>query len=818
MVRSLTQDEALARAAMLEIERYDIEVDLTDLPHGPAVRCVSTITVSCRRPGDTFVDCAADVVAATLDGQPLAAAEDGRIALPGLSGRHVVRVVSEQTDTRDSDRVHKAVDPADGQVYLWMCLAPDQGRYVWACFDQPDLKAPHALQVTAPDQWRVLSNSGSPLVEELTGAVRRWTFPDTPPLSTYNMVVNAGPFHEIRRELGGYDLGIHARQSLATALERDADEIFTLTDQGLRFFGEVFAMPFPQRKYDQVFAPDFGGAMENYGCVTWSDAFLRRSEPTPAERDVLARYLLHELAHMWFGNIVTMRWWDDLWLNEAFAEFASNWAAVRATSYSDAWAGHLAGEKLRAYLADQGPTTHPIRQQIRDVDEASATFDAITYPKGASVLHQLMVYVGEERFATGMARYFADHAWGNTTLQDLTDALAAASGRDLDHWRRAWLEQAGPDRLGLRQADSGDLQLTASGPGPGGTEPRPQVLAVGAYRDDGDRLTLIGRELVEVAGPTTPVALDGSADLYLLNDDDLTYATARPDAGRRDAFFVAAGRLPTPLARGVAVATAYDMLTQGEASAVELVQCLTGVLERETSASVVEPYLSLVAETAEFWSPEQDRIGLCRDVADMCWRLAETPARRRVALRALARVAPDLDVVDRLDAEANDDVDLRWRTLVKRAELGGATTDLTDRLSRIDRDPDSWIRALCVRAAAPDPDTKADAWQQIAVDRVVPVGYFGIVTTAFWRPGQDAVLGPYAQHYLDLLPGLDRGGMLLATAYSARLFPVVGIDAAYVGRAEEQADGAGPVISKEVRARADLVRRMLRSRGVGQTA
>ena len=224
--------------------------------------------------------------------------------------------------------MHRAVDPADGEVYVWMSFEPDEARYVWACFDQPDLKAPHAFTVTAPAAWTVVSNSGDPVVEdEASDGARRWTFPDTPPLSTYNPVVNAGPFHEIRREVDGHDLGLFARRSLAPILERDADELFTLTGQGLAFFGEVFGMPFPQRKYDQVFVPEFGGAMENYGCVTWSDAFLRRATPTPAEREMLARVLLHEMAHMWFGNIVTMRWWDDLWLNEAFAEFACNWAA-----------------------------------------------------------------------------------------------------------------------------------------------------------------------------------------------------------------------------------------------------------------------------------------------------------------------------------------------------------------------------------------------------------------------------------------------------------------------------------------------------------
>lgn len=322
--------------------------------------------------------------------------------------------------------MHKATDPADGEVYVWMSFEPDEARFVWACFDQPDLKAPHAFTVTAPSAWTVTSNSGDARVEELEAA-RRWTFPDTPPLSVYNTVINAGPFHEVRHEADGHNLGLYARRSLAEVLDRDADEIFTLTRQGLAFYGEVFAMPFPQHRYDQVFVPEFGGAMENYGCVTWSDVFLRRAAPTPAEHGLLARVLLHEMAHMWFGNIVTMRWWDDLWLNEAFAEFACHWAAERATRHTDAWASHLMIGKISAYLSDQGPASHPIHQPIHDVAQAASIFDNITYPKGASVLQQLKTYVGEEHFRTGMAAYFARHAWGNTTLQDLIDSLSEAA-------------------------------------------------------------------------------------------------------------------------------------------------------------------------------------------------------------------------------------------------------------------------------------------------------------------------------------------------------------------------------------------------------
>jgi aminopeptidase N len=805
-IRSLTRTEAEDRAALVAVERYDVDVDLTALPDGPEVRSVSTVAFTCREPGAaTFVDCAARVLSATLNGVEVGPGEDGRIQLPGLAAHNVLRVESVQADTTTGEGVHRATDPGDGEVYVWMSFEPDEARFVWACFDQPDLKAPHAFTVTAPAAWTVTSNSGDADVVEL-GSARRWTFPDTPPLSTYNTVIDAGPFHEVRREVDGHNLGLYARRSLAEVLDRDAEEIFTLTRQGLAFYAEAFAMPFPQRRYDQVFMPEFGGAMENYGCVTWSDAFLRRAAPTPAEHGLLARVLLHEMAHMWFGNIVTMRWWDDLWLNEAFAEFACHWAAERATRHTDAWASHLMTGKISAYLSDQGPASHPIHQPIHDVAEAASIFDNITYPKGASVLQQLMTYVGEEHFRTGMAAYFARHAWGNTTLQDLIDSLSKAAGRDLGTWRTAWLGTAGTDRFSLER-DGDALTLVAEG------SPRPQVLAVGAYAENGDALERRALVRVEVTETRTPVTGLPRADVLLINDDDLTFATTRPDPATRGALFRTAARLPTAISRGVAAATVWDMLTTGEATAAEAGRCLTALLAAETSDAVIEPYLTLAADIAELWAPPTERTALSAAVAAVCLRLAEDPGRRQVALRGLARTATTGDGLALLRERAGADVDLHWRALVRDAELGGDVAAETELLLARDPDPDAWIRALTVRAALPDAATKAEVWQRLAVDRAVPVNSVGLVAAAFWRPGQDALLAPYAERYLEAIPKLHQGGMLHAMGYTHRLFPLHAIDPAYIERARQASREAVPVVRATLLERSDEVSRMLRARG-----
>ena len=446
VTRSLTREEAAARAALIAVARYDIAVDLRGLLDGEILESTSTIAFECREPGaSTFVDCVADVRSAILNGRELdlSTVEGGRIPLPELAAENVLVVTVTQADTGSGAGILRTVDPSDKLVYVWTSFEPDDARRVWACFDQPDLKAPHRFTVTAPETWTVTSNGAPESVTDNADGGRLWTFPDTPRLSTYVVVVNAGPFHELREERGGHSLGLYCRQSLRKYLERDAGDLFDVTEAGLAFFGEQFGQPFPQQRYDQVFIPNMAGAMENWGCVTWSDSVLFRSPPTHGQKAMVASVLLHEMAHMWFGDLVTMTWWDDLWLNEAFASWAATWASVNATPYSDGWATFLAGLKLEGYRVDMGPATHPIRGEVHDVAQAMANFDSITYVKGESVLKQLVAYVGEEAFVQGLRAYFAEHAWGNTTLDDLVSSLEQASGRDLQPWRTAWLETGG---------------------------------------------------------------------------------------------------------------------------------------------------------------------------------------------------------------------------------------------------------------------------------------------------------------------------------------------------------------------------------------
>ncbi len=815
-LRSLTRQEAQERASIIDVGSYDITVDMTGLDTGNDLHAVSTIRFGCRQPGvSTFVDCAADVVSVLLNGEPVptGAIGDARIVLADLAKDNVLVVESVQSSTDQGTGVHRSVDPADGRVYVWTSFEPDDARRAWACFDQPDLKATHAFTVTAPESWTVVSNSDEPTVEPVDHGCR-WTFPATPPLSTYVPVVNAGPFYELRSQRGGYDLGLYARQSLSTFLDRDAEQLFDLTARGLEFFGQQFDLPFPQRTFDQVFVPEMGGAMENYGCVTWSDALIYRSTPSPAERELLAIVLLHEMAHMWFGDIVTMTWWDDLWLNEAFANWACYWAATAATEFTDAWAGFLASSKQAAYPIDRGPTSHPIRQSASDVAEATAGFDTVTYAKGASVLKQLVAYVGEDAFVTGLRAYFKAHAWGNATLDDLMGELGRASGRDLTTWTKGWLDTAGTDTLRLELTDGSGYVLEASGPD--GEPPRPHRLDLGVYVHENG--TLVRREVlpIEVDGASTAVPeIEKPFDLVLLNDDDLTFAAVHLDDASVRQLLDSAADLPSATARAVAVVTIWDMLMDGELPAADVVRCANAVLARETTESLIEPFLDLVVEASERWAPENERDDLLGSVAQTCLAIAaDGGSRRMVALRALARTAVTEEQLTALRELTADDVDLSWRALTRFAALGRLDRAEIDAIRDRDPDPDSWVRALAVESAQPTTSAKEAAWQAVIDQRKVPIGSLAELSSAFWQPSQADLLAPYADRYLAALPGLGSAGMIVAMSTAFAMFPLDGVGADFIDEVVSIAASpdVSPVVERRVLERADQLSRMLRAR------
>ncbi|QNN52368.1 aminopeptidase N [Nocardioides mesophilus] len=810
--RSISQVEAQARAELVEVVRYDLELDFTGLLEGEAMRATSRISFRCNEAGaDTFVDCLAEVEEATLNGRALPTGQlpGGRIPLSDLAEQNELVVRSVQTNTAQAQGVHRTVDPADGEVYVWTTFEPDDARRVFACFDQPDLKAVFGIEAVVPEAWTATSNSGAAEVTG-SGATRRWAFADTPALSTYNIVVNAGPFHEIRSERGDHDLGLFCRQSLVPLLERDAEEYFDVTSSGLAFFGEQFGLEFPQRRYDQVFVPDLGGAMENFGCVTWSDAVLFRRTPSYADRELRALVLLHEMAHMWFGDMVTMQWWDDLWLNESFAEWASHWAAVRCTEFTDAWAGQLASDKQLAYAADLAPTTHPIRQPIVDVEAVAASFDAITYPKGASTLKQLVALVGEPVFLAALRRYFTKHAWANTTLHDLILELEHESGRDLDEWVASWLGTAGTDRLVVeRSGTEAHIRVEP----PQGRGPLLHRLDVGLYVDQGGRLVRDAVRELEVRGDTTLTDIDADT-LLLVNDGDLTFASVLPDPVSLDRMLGRGGGFPDPLSRCLAATTAWNLLVRGETDAAGFVRCAVDVLRHETAPSVVEPVLTLARQAADLWSSKADREALQVAVADACLLLVEQPEHRLGAIRTLAGTATTPEQLEALDRLATD-TDQRWRRLTRLAELDRFDAEEAERLLAEDPDPDAEKRALAARTAQPDAAVKRAAWDRVFDEVGVGASAVPSVGKSFWRPGQEELLRPFAEEFLQVLPAIGERGMMAGMSLVAAMLPPVGVDEEYLDRlvAAVQPPEIPELVRQRVTEQADTVRRMLRARG-----
>ena len=775
---SLTQIEAAERSRLLEVERYDIEVDMTGLLEGELFSSVSTITFTCAEPGaSTFVDCAGDIARATLNGTDLdvTTAAQGRLPLAGLGVENVLVVEASTTNTASGEGILRTVDPTDKLVYVWTSLETDEARRVWACFDQPDLKAPHRFTVLAPSSWTVTSNSGPESVEDAEQAdARLWHFPDTPRLSTYVVVVNAGPFHEIRRQHDGYDLGFYCRQSLVAHLERDVDELVTLTRQGLQFFGDKFALAFPQARYDQVFVPNLGGAMENWGCVTYGDSQLFRTPPSHNQRAVRAEFVLHEMAHMWFGDLVTMQWWDDLWLNEAFASWAANWAMAQATEFTDQWASFLALSKRPAYEMDMGPGRHPIRGEVTDVNGAMANFDAITYVKGQSVLHQLMAYIGEDAFVEGLRSYFRDHAFGNTVLDDLMSAYAAAAGRDLSAWTSAWLDRAGTDVLALEGS-------TVRAESPDDEAPRPHRITIASYAVDGDAIRQVGVTSTELTGATTKVELP-TGDLRMLNSDDFTFAAVRPDAASLDLMLEHIGAFPEALSRALVLGTITQLLLLGELAPRVGSAAISRALHTEHNPALVEPFLSVGHLVADRWAPPTESPALRSALADAAVVLAADPVNRQPALRTLAASASTAEhwVVLQEAADASDDSDLAWRMAIRRSELGQRDDDAVARLLERDPDPDAGIKRLKVLAASPDADSKETVWRAFFVDYTVPASRDTLELGAiFWRPAQSELLAPYAHRYLAELPHL-KGGMLNQGVVIRGMYPHAVGDASFL--------------------------------------
>ncbi len=621
MANNLTRDEARDRRQLLEVISYQVELDLTG--GAETFGSATVVRFRCATPGAaSFIELTAPAVREiVLNGAPVpASAFDGdRIQLAGLAAENELRVVADCAYSRSGEGLHRFTDPADGGVYLYSDLETFDAHRIYACFDQPDLKATFEFSVLAPADWLVLSNTAPDVPGEPDGTARRWHFPPSPLMSTYITAIVAGPYYEVRSEHDGIPLGLYCRQSLAGYL--DPDEIFEVTREGFDFYHAAFGTRYAFGKYDQVFVPEFkAGAMENAGCVTFLEDYVFRSRVTDFAREMRAETILHEMAHMWFGDLVTMRWWDDLWLNESFATWASVLAESDATRWVNAWTTFCQLQKSWAYQQDQLPSTHPIAADIPDIAAVEVNFDGITYAKGASVLKQLVAYVGREQFLAGVRLYFGQHAWGNATLTDLLAALEETSGRELAGWSKEWLETAGvntlrPDFVLDSDGRMTEFAVVQTAP-PEHPVLRSHRIAIGLY--DQTEAGLIRRRRVEVdiAGERTVLAeLAGERqpDLVLVNDDDLTYAKIRLDGHSLGTLISSVGEFTEPLPAALCWAAAWDMCRDAELAARRYIGMVIEAADTITEIGVLQTTIRQASAAA-------------RRFTDPAWRPAGSAA------------------------------------------------------------------------------------------------------------------------------------------------------------------------------------------------
>ncbi|MGI9002982.1 MAG: aminopeptidase N [Pseudonocardia sp.] len=816
---NLTRTDAERRAALLEVADYAVELDLTDGAGSPGAATFATTTTvrfRCAEPGaDSWIDLiAAEVSSATLNGEALDVSgyrEDDGIALPALAAANELRVEATGQYMNTGEGLHRFVDPVDGSVYLYSQFETADAKRLFACFDQPDLKARYTLTVTAPADWTVVSNAAIEATDEDAGGAAVHRFATSEVMSTYLVALVAGPYaswhDEHRDDRGVIPLGLYCRASLAEHM--DAERLFTETKQGFDFYHTHFGVRYPFGKYDQLFVPEFNaGAMENAGAVTFLEDYVFRSRVTRFLYERRAETVLHEMAHMWFGDLVTMAWWDDLWLNESFATWASVLCMADATEYTQAWTTFANVEKSWAYRQDQLPSTHPVAADIPDLQAVEVNFDGITYAKGASVLKQLVAYVGLEPFLAGLRSYFTEHAWGNATFDDLLGALEQASGRDLSDWGNQWLRTTGLNLLrpSFDVDASGHItrfDVVQGGARPGAGELRTHRVAVGVYDNDADgKLVRTHRVEVDVTGERTAVAaLVGApaGKLVLVNDDDLTYCALRLDPDSLATLVERISDIAEPLPRTLCWSAAWEMTREAELKARDFTTLVAGGFGVESEIGVVQRLL-LQAQTAvaayadEQWATER---GWPLLVDALRFQLDTAPAgsdAQLTVVNALAGSVLPAAVLDQMRGWLLDvdvpvgltmDTDLRWRLLHALVAHGTAAESEID--DELQRDPTSTGQRQAERARAllPTAEAKGRAWQRTVHDDEIPNAVQESIISGFSHPAQRGLLGEYVERYFAEVAAVwSRRTSERAQSVVVGLFPSWAVDKTTVDAAD----------------------------------
>jgi len=809
MSSNLTRDEARARAALIDVSSYQVDLDLTG--GDERFSATSEIRFSCGSAGaSTFVDLIAPAVRRILlNGTqvPLDAFTGERIALTGLSAENVLVVEADCAYSHSGEGLHRFTDPVDKNVYLYSDLETFDAHQVYACFDQPDMKATFTFTVTTPADWLVVSNMAADSSER-QGTALRWQFPVTPLMSTYFTAVAAGPYHMVRDEHDGIPLGIACRQSLAQYL--DPEELFTITKQGFDFFHNAFGIKYPFGKYDQLFVPEFKeGAMENAGAVTFVEAYIFRSRVTDFSREARVATILHEMAHMWFGDLVTMRWWDDLWLNESFATWAGTLAQVEGTRWSNSWTTFAQLLKTWAYRQDQLPSTHPIAADIPDIHAVEVNFDGITYAKGASVIKQLVAYVGRENFLAGVRKYFAAHAWGNATLADLLSALEETSGRNLQSWSEEWLKTSGVNTLRpvYEVDEAGRFNSFAVVQSAASEHPtlRSHRIGIGLYSITDGGLTRTRTFEVDVAGERTELPeLVGAdrPDLILVNDDDLAYAKIRLDDHSLKTLVSSIGLFTDSLAAALCWSAAWDMCRDGELAARDYVRLVMSGLPSVDDMTVIQTLLGQAnAAVRRFsdpaWRPEGNAF-MASSLRSLLDAAAPGSDKQLTFLNSftgyatsdddLALVSGLLDGSVTLDG-LTVDTDLRWKLLGKLVSRGLLGPDaIATELDNDHTDTGQRNAATCT-ALIPSAPAKREAWDLLN-DGELNVAMFRAVLGGFVDPNHRELTESYRAEYFDKIGDVWRDwSSAIAQDFVSGLYTACAISAETVAATDAYLSG-----------------------------
>ncbi|MEV6771824.1 aminopeptidase N [Nocardia sp. NPDC051030] len=855
---NLTREQAIERAATVQVENYRVELDLTgqptsaEAPRSEVFFSRSTVTFTATAGARTFIDfVGAGVRSAVLNGTALDVSgydESQGLTLTGLAEHNVLVIEADGEYSNTGEGLHRFVDPTDNKVYLYSQFETADCKRMFACFDQPDLKATYDMVVTAPEDWEVISN-GAVTGTRKIGTVLEHTFATTPRMSTYLVALIAGPYAKWTDSFsdshGEIPLGIYCRASLAEFM--DAERLFTETKQGFGFYHTNFGVPYAFGKYDQLFVPEFNaGAMENAGAVTFLEDYVFRSKVTRASYERRCETVLHEMAHMWFGDLVTMKWWDDLWLNESFATFASVLCQVDATEYTNAWTTFANVEKSWAYRQDQLPSTHPIAADIPDLAAVEVNFDGITYAKGASVLKQLVAYVGREPFLAGLRDYFTEHAYGNATFDDLVGALEKASGRDLSDWGAQWLKTTGlnilrPDFTVDADGKYSSFTVIQDGAEPGAGERRKHRLAIGIYDDQDGKLVRTKRVELDInpAERTEVPELIGAAHgkLVLVNDDDLTYCSVRLDRDSLDTVVSRIADIAEPLPRTLCWSAAWEMTRQAEMKARDFIALVQRGVGAETEIGVVQRLLmqaqtALAAYADPAWAEQTGWPEFADRLLELA-RAAEPGSDHQLAfVNALTGTIRHTEVLRQLldtDPAAAGlaglevDTDLRWRLIQALAAAGvidadGIETPFID--SELERDPTAAGRrqAAAAATARPQAAVKESAWNTAVNDDSVANITVRAIVTGFAPVGQSELLSSYVDRYFADIPAVwERRSSEVAQTVVVGLYPHWAItDEAVLAADKFLSDDRPPALRRLVVEGRAGIERSLRARAFDQ--